>query len=299
MCQRRVFDWLPLYFLVVSVFLHADLTEGENKSALKDEVTILIDRLERQAQTDRYSQEDDDIELRNSLWKDLQECWSLLQRFENVGSWEGKKQLEIPLRKISHFQYRHDGHTIDNDALAKIVFLCPNLQILDLSCSACLTDVALTHLTALPNLQWLSLNGAKKITDEGIAYLSKVSSLTSLDLGWCLNITDCGLNYLGETALQSLHLGGCHQITDNGIAYLARLPLLSLSLNNTQITDCGLSYLTAMPLTRLYLAACNKITDAGLDCLIGLPLQSLGLNHCPQVTDAKRATLQMMGIYIH
>ncbi|WP_320410542.1 F-box protein [Candidatus Protochlamydia sp. W-9] len=120
---------------------------------------------------------------------------------------------------------------------------CKNLKVLHLQAYHNFTDAGLAHLTPLVALQHLNLSGCWQLTDAGLAHLTPLVALQHLNLSECDNFTDAGLAHLTPlVALQHLDLRGCDNLTDAGLAHLR--PLVAL--------QC------------LFLGECDKFTNDGL-----------------------------------
>ncbi|WP_213106539.1 BTB/POZ domain-containing protein [Candidatus Protochlamydia amoebophila] len=210
-------------------------------------------------------------------------------------------QLAEFKRIINHFSDEIEALNFSNNADLTDAHLlslknCKNLKVLDLQRCWNFTDAGLAHLTSLTALQYLDLTECFRITDAGLAHLSPLSALQHLNLiGY--DLTDAGLVHLKPLiALKHLDLMRCWNLTDAGLAHLRPLVALQhLNLTNCEnITDAGLAHLTHLvALKHLDLMQCWKLTDDGLARLTSLvALQHLNLSGCSYLTDAGLAHLR-------
>ncbi|MBS4163198.1 hypothetical protein PRO82_000496 [Candidatus Protochlamydia amoebophila] len=169
------------------------------------------------------------------------------------------------------------------------------IEALDFSNNAHLTDAHLLTLKNCENLKILHLEVCQTITDDGLAHLAPLTGLQHLDLSYCDNLTDAGLAHLTPlTALQHLDLRGCCNLTDVGLAHLTPLTgLQHLNLLGFCLTDAELVHLAPLTaLQHLNLSFCENLTGAGLVHLAPLTaLQHLDLSYCYNLTDAGLAHL--------
>nr|WP_052354886.1 BTB/POZ domain-containing protein [Candidatus Protochlamydia sp. R18] len=198
-------------------------------------------------------------------------------------------------RIINHFSNEIEALNFSNNADLTDAHLlalknCKNLKLLDLQGCWNFTDAGLAHLTSLTALQHLDLTECFRITDVGLAHLSPLVALQHLNLIGC-DLTDAGLVHLKPLiALKHLDLMRCWKLTDAGLAHLRPLVALQhLNLTNCEnITDAGLAHLIPLiALKHLDLMQCWKLTDDGLARLTSLvALQHLNLSECSYLTDA-------------
>ncbi|GEM_PF-6505156 len=135
------------------------------------------------------------------------------------------------------------------------------------------------ELKAFQNLQDLDLSHAAKLSDSWLWDLRKLRNLRSLDLG-ATDVKDDAMKPLSRIqSLRNLYLGSDRGVTDAGLKTLTRLKnLQTLYLYNTTVTDDGLTELAACKSLQTLLLYKTQITDDGLKALAGLPsLQTLGL----------------------
>ncbi|CAF24373.1 BTB/POZ domain-containing protein [Candidatus Protochlamydia amoebophila] len=207
---------------------------------------------------------------------------------------EFEKILNYFSNEIEGLNFSENAYLTDAHLLA--LKNCKNLKVLQLQSCHHLTDTGLACLPSLTNLQYLNLNGCKKLTDAGLAHLTPLVNLQYLDLGFCDKLTSKGLGHFKSLiALQHLNLSGCKFIRDNGLAHLT--PLVALQYLNlsqcTFLTDAGLAHLVPLvALKHLDLSWCNSLTNAGLAHLVHLvALQYLNLSGCIYLSEAGLAHL--------
>lgn len=154
---------------------------------------------------------------------------------------------------------------VDNETLAQLLALHPNLRRLDLSANPQLTESLFYLLSDGQSLEALSLAYCHQFKDREIDLLLSLvgSGLTELDLSWCSALTDRVIPYLVRAAPRLLTL------------QLAHCPLIG---------DAGLRGLTKSPQLRtLNLRGCMGISDEGaVDMALQAPhLAFLDLSFCP------------------
>ena len=179
----------------------------------------------------------------------------------------------------------------------KALATAKQLEHLDLTGCANLTDKCLEELEGLTNLKSLNLQDCRQVTNRGLSSVAKLKNLESLNLTYCSQITDAGLKSLeGLSRLKSLNFQGCRQVTKQGLSSVAKLKNLeSLKLAwCDQITDADLKALEGLSsLKSLNLERCSRVTDEGLSSVGRLKkLESLNLTGCDQITDAGLQSLQ-------
>ena len=186
-------------------------------------------------------------------------------------------------------QLNLSGTDVDDDVLAELSNLTPNLQSLNLAGCFLITGHGLQHLARLTQLQHLNLLGCLFINDVGLKNLTSLTQLRNLNLTRCALITGAGLQHLARlTKLRSLDLAYCHKINKDSLknlTSLTQLQNLNLRFCN-QITDDGLYYLASLiELQELCISGCLKITGKGLAYLTSLTkLRILNLEGCVSIT---------------
>jgi YHS domain-containing protein/uncharacterized membrane protein len=96
------------------------------------------------------------------------------------------------------------GKTFDDNALAKLSALGPNMRWLDLGGTA-ITDTGLKNLSGMPNLTRLHLERTQ-ISDEGLAALASLNQLEYLNL-YGTQVSETGLEHLNDLPkLRQLYL---------------------------------------------------------------------------------------------
>ncbi|KIC71415.1 BTB/POZ domain-containing protein [Candidatus Protochlamydia amoebophila] len=135
---------------------------------------------------------------------------------------------------INHFSNEIETLDFSNNAHLTNAHLlalkdCENLKVLHLVACLAITDDGLAHLTPLTALQHLNLSDCDNLTDAGLTHLTPLTALLHLDLSSCKKLTDEGLAHLVPlTALRYLDLSQCWNLTDDG---LDRFKTLATSLN--------------------------------------------------------------------
>lgn len=173
------------------------------------------------------------------------------------------------------------GTNLTNKALEEIARLCPNLEILDLSCSNLISTEGIQSLGQCFKLKkasfgklWFGCFAAKN--------LSACTKLQELQVG---DATNLGLAKISQlTNLINLDLEGCHQIKDSGVKLIALLiNLLKLNLNNcTSITDQSLEHLPLNRGIQVLKVRKTQLTDRVLKIIAKVQspnLQELDIGH--------------------
>nr|WP_232086090.1 hypothetical protein [Candidatus Protochlamydia amoebophila] len=204
-----------------------------------------------------------------------------LTKFEKIINYFANDIEEL---NFSRNAYLTDAHLL-------VLKNCKNLKALYLEGCKNLTDTGLAHLSPLVALQHLSLFDCENLTDAGLAYLSPLENLQHLNLSHSKHFTNAGLAHLSPlAALQHLNLFGCENLTGDGLTHLSSLVALQhLGLNFCRnLTDAGLAHLAPLvTLQHLDLNFCDNLTDTGLAHLTSLvTLQHLNLGWCRNLTDA-------------
>ncbi|KAH9927270.1 uncharacterized protein B0H18DRAFT_1003809 [Fomitopsis serialis] len=102
---------------------------------------------------------------------------------------------DISAEAVSTLQHLHvlaisyvEGLT--DNGVVSIVRSCAKLRSVDVSYSACLTDLAILELATLPQLQRLSASGLPRLTDNALLFLAEhAESLQRLHFSQCRRIT--------------------------------------------------------------------------------------------------------------
>lgn len=140
-----------------------------------------------------------------------------------------------------------------------------DLHTIDLSRSE-VTDIGLSHISALTGLKVLELT-ATKVSDEALIYLRDLKALQGLGLSHS-QITGHGLVHLKELRnLRELWLSNT-PINDSDLPGLSHLTeLVQLGLSSTNVTDNGLKHLQPLKsLMRVYLFAA-PVSEIGVEKL--------------------------------
>lgn len=146
-----------------------------------------------------------------------------------------------------------------------------NLSELELSACLWLNNEALEKLIDLcPQLTRLKLQSDVKLDAGGWAHLKKLEILRSLDLTRCSQIGDADLALILQACpeLIVLNLEDCRSLTDSGFNALPtyKSDLTSLSLARTWISDLPLIELATKSdlLTTLDITRCENLTAVGI-----------------------------------
>lgn len=163
---------------------------------------------------------------------------------------------------------------LTNEGVIKFVSVQKNLQILDLSYSVRLTDLALIHICDhLMQLRQLKVRRCRALTDISIKMLSNFPFLEVLDISECEAITSAGIlegiAKSNNQVLLELYLSALN-ISEEAIIRVAEnipnLKILDLSYCINHVDDVCvqmiLKHLTN--LRELNLRLCERISDGGL-----------------------------------
>ncbi|MBS4164709.1 hypothetical protein PRO82_002040 [Candidatus Protochlamydia amoebophila] len=104
---------------------------------------------------------------------------------------EFEKILNYFSNEIEALNFSDNAHLTDAHLL--VLKNCKNLKVLYLQGCRNLTDAGLAHLTPLTALQNLNLSDCENLTDAGLAHLIPLSGLQHLNLYFCFNLTDAGI----------------------------------------------------------------------------------------------------------
>uniref|UniRef100_UPI000ACC7936 BTB/POZ domain-containing protein n=1 Tax=Candidatus Protochlamydia sp. W-9 TaxID=1785087 RepID=UPI000ACC7936 len=132
-------------------------------------------------------------------------------------------------RIVNHFSDEIEALDFSNNAHLTDAHLltlknCKNVKVLDLEACQAITDAGLIHLIPLTALQQLNLSNCNNLTDAGLVHLRSLNALQHLNLSRCYKLTDAGLIHLIPlTALQQLNLSNCNNLTDAGLVHLRSL----------------------------------------------------------------------------
>ena len=116
------------------------------------------------------------------------------------------------------------AHTSITDAgFEKVLQHCSQLQFLDISNSASLTDATLLHCsTYTPKLRSIVLDN-DMITDLGVSSLLCALPIFSLSVAFCSNITDKSFACIKESSkLEEVNVMWCNKLTDESLRRLQR-----------------------------------------------------------------------------
>lgn len=170
-----------------------------------------------------------------------------------------------------------------------------NIEDIDLSGAANITDASVEEIAKLPGITSLNLDGAR-ITDRSLAALTTLKELTFLNVSHT-SVSDHGLRALSELSQLEILEVSQTSIGDETIAAIVqRNPRLqSLTLAETQATGACLRFVGRLEmLGTLDLAGC-QIDDNSLEEIADLwRLNSLGLANTP-ITDSAIPALVSYG----
>lgn len=227
----------------------------------------------------------------------LDRCYVTDACLKTLGAMPSIKRIRLPRTKISS-----EGMQFLQNAT--------QLELLDLSDCAQVTDAGLPALAKLTKMRNLSLWGSQ-ITDVGLANLAGMKNLVALSLQDCA-VTDAGFEHLrGLTQLRELDVfrtqvgDGClrciqastklqklklrdSSVTDAAFREIATFAELThLDISETGISDESMEAIGKLPkLVDLNLWKC-KVSDDGLKFLVNHPsLKRLNLDDLRGVNDA-------------
>ena len=173
-----------------------------------------------------------------------------------------------PVNRHRIRQLNLSGTGVDDEFLARLSSLTPNLQDLNLACCYDITNDGLKHLAPFTELRSLSLAWCS-ISNDGLPHLTSFKKLKNLSLAHCL-ITGAGLQNLAYlTQLRILNLVWCN-IADEDLQHIGSFTQLRrLSLEGcVSITDYGLQHLAPLKkLVNLNLWFCYNTTYVGRNAL--------------------------------
>lgn len=133
---------------------------------------------------------------------------------------------------------------ISDEALTRVLPLCPNLVAVDLTSISSTTDRAIIALAnSATKLQGINLGGCKHITDEGLlALAANCPHLRRIKLSGVKGITDVAVSAIVKSCplLLEFDLNGCSKITD--------IAVRDLWTHSTHMRE-------------LRLAQCSELTD--------------------------------------
>ncbi|CAL9138128.1 unnamed protein product [Musa acuminata var. zebrina] len=143
-----------------------------------------------------------------------------------------------------------------------------------------------------PQLQKLDLSGQAGVTDASLIPLIQSSEVgfVEVNLSGCVNLTDALVTMLVKahgSTLKMLNLDGCKRITDQSLVAIADSCSVfdDLDLSCSSISDYGVAVLASarqLNLCTLSLSSCSKVTDKSLPFLgnMGKSMVGLNLQHC-------------------
>lgn len=148
-----------------------------------------------------------------------------------------------------------------------------------------------------PQLENLDLSGLAGVTDSELLHLLESSEprLVKVILSDCVNLTDdlvLALVRLHGETLEVINLEGCKKITDQSLMAIAEncLPLRGLYVSKCSISDAGISSLSRgqLGLQVLSLSGCSRLSDKSMPCLrkLGQTLKALDLKQCNSISSS-------------
>ncbi|XP_047327228.1 F-box/LRR-repeat protein 3-like [Impatiens glandulifera] len=158
--------------------------------------------------------------------------------------------------------------------LERLIRVCPNLEIIDVSYSCDFGDREVAALSFSSSLKDLKMDKCLAVTDVGLAKIAVgCSNLERLSLKWCFKITDLGIDLLTKKCFKLKYLDISYlKVTNHSlmsIASLQRLEVLAMVASNF-VDDEGLHHLgNGCPsLQILDLSRCDKISTFGLSSVM-------------------------------
>lgn len=191
--------------------------------------------------------------------------------------------------------YLRSCDQLTNEGIISFVSAQQYLQVLDLSYTVRLTDLALIHICdTLRSLKQLKVRRCRALTDISVKMVSNLKELEVLDISECESITSAGIfegvaKEKQETLLE-LYLSALN-ISESAIIKVAEnipnLRVLDLSYCINQVDDvCVQMILMKLILLReLNLKLCERISDEGLT---GMSMESK-LKDAPISTEEQTA----------
>ncbi|KAG5676954.1 hypothetical protein PVAND_006747 [Polypedilum vanderplanki] len=163
---------------------------------------------------------------------------------------------------------------LTNEGIISLVSVQTNLQVLDLSCTARLTDMALIHICEqLKKLRVLKIRRCHALTDISVKMISDLSFLEVLDISECKSLTSQSIidgiasrsnDILIELYLSALNLSNAAvvKVAEN----IPNLRVLDLSYCINHVDDVCVQMVlkNLTKLRELNLDLCERISDAGL-----------------------------------
>lgn len=140
----------------------------------------------------------------------------------------------------------------------------PELELLEITGAAKLSDGVFRHLQKHERLELLQLDAAG-ITDEGLSTMPALDRLTTLHLRGTASQGRVLAHFRGSPLEQF----SCNQLTDEGARMLSGFSTLrDVSLSGSLITGRGLAAIARLPrLQRLDLTGCSELIDADFSAL--------------------------------
>ena len=154
---------------------------------------------------------------------------------------------------------------VDNECLARIAESLPELKKLRVSgCNV--SGEGLQTISKMSNLEELDLSEIALITDTDLAHLSQMNQLKKLNL-WRVQITDEGVASLsGLTNLEWLNLDNVGYLSDEGLPHLKDMTKLKfLHLGSTSVGDEGMKHLVTLQALDDLKVTRTAVTQAGVD----------------------------------
>lgn len=189
------------------------------------------------------------------------------------------------------------GNAYVSDSTLQVIGCLQNVTSLALNRCEKISSNGLKHLRRL-KLQNLSMAGCYRVNDQGLVSLSEISTLTSLNLSLCFTITDWGLSHLKKCQkLKNLDVSGCRELLGDGFEGFCDLPLSTLSLSGVPLlhNEALIHIGRIRTLAKLDMCSCGSISDAGIRALRNLEnLTGVDISSCHLLGDAAIQTFSLL-----
>ncbi|XP_070497275.1 uncharacterized protein [Chironomus tepperi] len=200
---------------------------------------------------------------------------------------------ELDLKSL----YLRSCDQLTNEGIISLVSVQQNLQVLDLSLTVRLTDVALIHICdTLRNLKQLKVRRCRALTDISIKLVTNMPFLEVLDISECEAITSAGIlegiakernEVLQELYVSALNISEAAIIKVSENIPNLRILDLSYCINNVSDVCVQMILKNLVFLRELDLRLCERISDAGLT---GMSMESKLNESNNEVPEVERKT---------
>lgn len=204
-----------------------------------------------------------------------------------------------PLLKLKNLESLNLSSSANvSDSTLQVVAQIKSIKFLQLSKCNKITSVGLKHLMGLDQLEAVLLAGCFRVDDRGLIYLSEIPSLTSLNLSQCMTVSDVGVNLLKKCRkLKTLDVSGCRDVRGDGFEGFEGIRLHTLNISGCPyFHDGGLMNVGQIEtLTKLEMCMCQSITDQGIYYLRKLEyLTDVDVTGCARLGDESMRTFSLL-----